>query len=169
MATKFDSILSLAADSRKTLRASDVDRVMGESLDRKCLAGFKKWLLSAELDNRVKQEIESWEPWDNRCSTGLVDGDRALPIEGTMYETIEQRDAKLSTTIGKLCASVRDDGYFATNYGSRLGSYRVEFSKKVRGKRVEFGVLEIKSFGPVVLTGPVPQEIRALCAGLVVP
>jgi hypothetical protein len=62
MATKFDSILSLAADSRKTLRASDVDRVMGAAFDQKCLAGFKKWLLSYELDGRVKQEIESWEP-----------------------------------------------------------------------------------------------------------
>ena len=86
-----------------------------------------------------------------------------------MYESPQQRDAKLSSALGMLCASVREEGYYATNYGSTLGSYRVEFARKVKGRVVELGQLAIKSFGPVVLTGPVPQEIRALCAGLVVP
>lgn len=86
-----------------------------------------------------------------------------------VYETIGSRDAKLTSMMGKLCGDVRENGYYATLYGGTTGTFRVEFSKVVGRKRTPHGRLEIKTFGPVMLMGPVPKDVRDLCAEFVVP
>lgn len=85
------------------------------------------------------------------------------------YETIESRDAKLTSRVGKLCGDIRDNGYTATHYGGCAGTIRVELSKVVGRRRTDLGQLSIKTFGPLITMGPVPKEIRELCAKFVVP
>ncbi|RTL06416.1 hypothetical protein EKK58_05545 [Candidatus Dependentiae bacterium] len=86
-----------------------------------------------------------------------------------VYETIGSRDEKLISMMGKLCGEARESGYYATLYGGTAGTFRVEFSKNVGRRRTPLGRLEIKAFGPLTLMGPVPKDVRDLCAKLVVP
>lgn len=86
------------------------------------------------------------------------------------YETIECRDKKLTSRVGKLCADIRDNGYMATYYGGpRAGSFRVELSKTVGRRRTALGQLHVNVFGPLITMGHVPKDIRDLCAKFVVP
>lgn len=86
-----------------------------------------------------------------------------------VYETIESRGAKLTSMVGKLCGDLRDNGYTATHYGGCAGSFRVELSRVVGRKRTALGQLNINAFGPLVMTGHVPKDVRDMCAKFVVP
>lgn len=55
-----EHILWLAADSPEQLRATDVPRVMVEAYEQKCFEAFKEWLLSSNLSERTREEVESF-------------------------------------------------------------------------------------------------------------
>lgn len=66
MATKqeqqFKGILKLAADTRRSLRASDVDRVMSEAQSQRVTEAFRQWLLAGPLSDRTRDEVAEWVP-----------------------------------------------------------------------------------------------------------
>lgn len=58
---QFRSILALSADAPDLLRPCDVDRVLDAAQDQRCLAEFRNWLLSQDLQDRTRTNIKTYE------------------------------------------------------------------------------------------------------------
>jgi len=54
---EFKSIVQIAANDPRELRAIDVDRVMNEADVMNVHSTFKKWLLSQDLQDGTRREV----------------------------------------------------------------------------------------------------------------
>lgn len=58
---QFRNILALSADAPDLLRPCDVERVLDAAQDQGCLEGFRRWLLSEDLQERTRINIKTYE------------------------------------------------------------------------------------------------------------